>query len=81
MKIAVVGAGPAGFSFTSRVLKIAPHANINIFEKRSAPYGLVRYGVAPDHSEVRVRHVLNFNFYHLALIYIQSQSPNKIYMF
>ena len=54
MKVGVVGAGPAGMTFSGRVLQKLPHAQINIFDKRPLPYGLVRYGVAPDHPEVKV---------------------------
>ncbi len=55
MKIGVVGSGPAGMAFAGRVLQKIPHAHINIFDRRALPFGLVRYGVAPDHPEVKVR--------------------------
>lgn len=54
MHFAIIGAGPAGLSLAARILKLVPSARINIFEKRNAPYGLARYGVAPDHSDARV---------------------------
>jgi len=31
-----------------------PTAEVDILEKLPVPFGLVRYGVAPDHPEVKV---------------------------
>ena len=54
-KVAVVGSGPAGFYTTQELLKSKTHDfHVDIFEKAAAPFGLVRYGVAPDHPEVIV---------------------------
>lgn len=55
-KVAIVGAGPAGFYTAHHLLhKCPPQTNIEIdfIEKLPAPYGLSRYGVAPDHPEVK----------------------------
>ncbi|WP_119696422.1 FAD-dependent oxidoreductase [Microbacterium halotolerans] len=52
-RIAVVGAGPAGIYAADILLGLAPTASIDLFEKLPAPYGLVRYGVAPDHPRIR----------------------------
>ncbi len=52
-RIAVVGAGPAGIYAADILLDLAPTASIDLFEKLPAPYGLVRYGVAPDHPRIR----------------------------
>jgi len=52
-QIAVVGAGPAGFYATQHIIKALPHAQVDIYEKLPVPFGLVRYGVAPDHPEVK----------------------------
>jgi len=52
-QIAVVGAGPAGYYATQIIAKALPHATIDMYEKLPVPYGLVRYGVAPDHHEVK----------------------------
>ncbi|KAJ2078856.1 NADPH-adrenodoxin reductase [Coemansia sp. RSA 988] len=51
--IAVVGGGAAGFYTSARILQKVKDANIDIFEKLPTPHGLVRYGVAPDHPEVK----------------------------
>ncbi|KAJ2310946.1 NADPH-adrenodoxin reductase [Coemansia sp. RSA 2705] len=51
--IAVVGGGAAGFYTAARLLSKTPDVHVDIFERLPAPYGLVRYGVAPDHPEVK----------------------------
>src|SRR5688572_27648949 len=56
LKLAVVGSGPSAFYVASRVLKLLPdtqNVRIHLYDKLFAPYGLVRYGVAPDHPEVK----------------------------
>ncbi len=53
MRIAIVGAGPSGFFLAGELLKRCPAAAVVMFEQRVAPYGLVRYGVAPDHTATR----------------------------
>ena len=52
-RVAIVGAGPAGIYAADILLGLAPAASIDLFEKLPAPYGLVRYGVAPDHPRIR----------------------------
>jgi ferredoxin--NADP+ reductase len=49
MAIAIVGSGPAGFYTADMLSKALPNQQVHIFERLSLPYGLVRYGVAPDH--------------------------------
>ncbi|KAJ2235512.1 NADPH-adrenodoxin reductase, partial [Coemansia sp. RSA 485] len=51
--IAVVGGGAAGFYTASRILAKTNNVFVDIFERLPAPHGLVRYGVAPDHPEVK----------------------------
>lgn len=53
MNVAVIGAGPSGFFVAEEVLKRCPGCEVHMYEKRVAPYGLVRYGVAPDHQLTR----------------------------
>ncbi len=53
LSVAVVGAGPAGFYAADAVLSAFPDAEINIIEQWPAPFGLVRYGVAPDHLSTK----------------------------
>ena len=49
----MVGSGPAGFYTTQELLKSQSlKFSVDIFEKSAVPFGLVRFGVAPDHPEV-----------------------------
>lgn len=52
-KFAIVGSGPAGLYAAEALLKNVPDCHIDVFEKYPAPYGLIRYGVAPDHYKTR----------------------------
>lgn len=52
LKVSIVGAGPAGFYTAQQVLK-HPGATVDIYEGLPVPFGLVRFGVAPDHPEVK----------------------------
>ncbi|KJE91862.1 ferrodoxin-NADP(+) reductase [Capsaspora owczarzaki ATCC 30864] len=51
--IAIVGGGPAGFYVAHHLLKHRQDITVDIFERLRMPFGLVRYGVAPDHPEVK----------------------------
>ncbi|RUP45030.1 hypothetical protein BC936DRAFT_148709 [Jimgerdemannia flammicorona] len=53
-RLAVIGSGPAGFYTAHKVLKEIPNAFIDMYEALPVPHGLVRFGVAPDHPEVKV---------------------------
>ncbi|RIA91244.1 hypothetical protein C1645_796969 [Glomus cerebriforme] len=52
-RLAVIGSGPAGFYTAYRVLKDHQNTLIDMYEALPVPFGLVRYGVAPDHPEVK----------------------------
>lgn len=52
-RIAIVGSGPAGFYVADKLLKRNGALHLDMFEKSCFPYGLLRYGVAPDHPEIR----------------------------
>jgi adrenodoxin-NADP+ reductase len=65
LKLAIIGGGPSSFYVASRLLSLFPkdeplssQLRIHIYDKLWAPHGLVRYGVAPDHPEVKVRPAL-----------------------
>ncbi|WP_074856526.1 FAD-dependent oxidoreductase [Ectopseudomonas oleovorans] len=47
--IAIVGSGPSGCYMAQTLRKAWPEAPITLFERLPVPYGLARYGVAPDH--------------------------------
>lgn len=51
--IAIVGAGPAGIYAADILSKSGLEVSIDLYEKLPAPYGLVRYGVAPDHPRIK----------------------------
>jgi hypothetical protein len=54
LRLAVIGSGPAGFYTAARVMARLPDARVDMYEQLPVPYGLVRFGVAPDHPEVKV---------------------------
>ncbi|XP_075986331.1 NADPH:adrenodoxin oxidoreductase, mitochondrial [Anticarsia gemmatalis] len=70
-QVCIVGAGPAGFYAAMHLTKKLESVNIDIIEKLPVPFGLIRYGVAPDHPEVKnvinqftkVAKQANVNFY------------------
>jgi NADPH-dependent glutamate synthase beta subunit-like oxidoreductase len=49
-QIAIIGSGPAGCYLAESLLRVTPDTSIDIFERLPVPFGLVRYGVAPDHQ-------------------------------
>jgi ferredoxin--NADP+ reductase len=55
LRLAIVGAGPAGIYAADILLKAERRfdVSIDLFEQLPAPYGLVRYGVAPDHPRIK----------------------------
>jgi len=55
LRLAIVGAGPAGIYAADILTKTEKHfdVSIDLFEQLPAPYGLVRYGVAPDHPRIK----------------------------
>lgn len=53
LRVAVVGAGPAGFYATEALLKAREAVNVDLFDRLPTPYGLVRFGVAPDHQKIK----------------------------
>ena len=55
LSLAVIGAGPAGIYASDLILKAERDfdVSIDLFDLLPAPYGLVRYGVAPDHPRIK----------------------------
>ena len=52
-RVAIIGAGPAGI-YAGNILKNQhPDVAIDLFDSLPAPYGLIRYGVAPDHPRIK----------------------------
>lgn len=54
LRIAVVGAGPSGFFVAEKLFaQAAKPVAVDLFERLPTPYGLVRFGVAPDHEKIK----------------------------
>jgi ferredoxin--NADP+ reductase len=57
LRVAIVGAGPAGIYagniLANSVRDAGGDVAIDLFESLPAPYGLIRYGVAPDHPRIK----------------------------
>ncbi len=54
MRIAIIGAGPAGFYAAEALLKRTDTViHVDVFDRLPTPYGLVRAGVAPDHPSIK----------------------------
>ncbi len=55
LRVAIVGAGASGLYAAESLIKQQEiHVSIDIFNSVPAPYGLVRYGVAPDHQKIKM---------------------------
>ncbi|AOW93314.1 pyridine nucleotide-disulfide oxidoreductase [Rhodococcus sp. WMMA185] len=57
LRVAIVGAGPAGIYAADALMKSDTASDggisIDLFERMPAPFGLIRYGVAPDHPRIK----------------------------
>jgi ferredoxin--NADP+ reductase len=57
IRVAIIGAGPAGIYAADALMKSDvgqdPGVSIDLFERLPAPFGLIRYGVAPDHPRIK----------------------------
>jgi ferredoxin--NADP+ reductase len=52
LRVAVIGSGPAGV-YAAAALSRAGDVEVDVLDRLPAPYGLVRYGVAPDHVKMK----------------------------
>ncbi len=53
LRVAIVGSGPSAFYAADDLLKQKLNIKVDMFEKLPVPFGLVRYGVAPDHAKIK----------------------------
>ena len=54
LRVAVVGSGPAGFYASDALLRSDdPPVSVDLLDRLPTPWGLVRFGVAPDHENIR----------------------------
>jgi len=64
-RVAVVGAGPAGLYSVESLVESTSGVGVDVFDRLPTPYGLVRYGVAPDNQKMKsVTRVLRTAFDH-----------------
>lgn len=52
-RVAIVGAGPSGLFAASALLAGHLGVRIDVLDRLPTPFGLVRYGVAPDHTSIK----------------------------
>lgn len=53
LRVAVIGSGPAGIYASDALMKSDQDVSIDLYERMPAPFGLIRYGVAPDHPRIK----------------------------
>lgn len=54
MRVAIIGAGPAGFYAAERLFKETELViEVDMYDRLPTPFGLVRNGVAPDHQKIK----------------------------
>ncbi len=54
LRVAIIGAGPAGYYAAEHLLRQpAVVVEVDMFDRLPTPYGLVRFGVAPDHQKIK----------------------------
>ena len=54
LRIAIIGAGPSGIYAAEALIKQTEiNVSVDVFDRLPTPYGLVRYGVAPDHQTIK----------------------------
>lgn len=54
LRVAIVGAGPAGFFLAEKLLgQSEMRVAVDLYDRLPTPYGLVRFGVAPDHEKIK----------------------------
>jgi len=53
IRVAIFGAGPAGIYAGNILANSYENVTIDLFDLLPAPYGLIRYGVAPDHPRIK----------------------------
>ncbi|MGW3140485.1 FAD-dependent oxidoreductase, partial [Streptomyces sp. NPDC001139] len=53
LHVAVVGSGPSGCYTAQSLVQADPEVLVDVLDRLPCPYGLVRYGVAPDHEKIK----------------------------
>ncbi|MEU9404322.1 FAD-dependent oxidoreductase [Streptomyces sp. NPDC048281] len=53
LRVAVVGSGPSGCYTAQNLVQLDSTVRVDVLDRLPCPYGLVRYGVAPDHEKIK----------------------------
>ncbi|MFJ7176268.1 FAD-dependent oxidoreductase [Streptomyces massasporeus] len=53
LRVAVVGSGPSGCYTAQSLVQLDSEVHVDVLDRLPCPYGLVRYGVAPDHEKIK----------------------------
>ncbi|MFD3587842.1 FAD-dependent oxidoreductase [Streptomyces sp. NPDC058683] len=53
LRVAVIGSGPSGCYTAQNLVQLHPTVVVDVLDRLPCPYGLVRYGVAPDHEKIK----------------------------
>ncbi|MGW8888430.1 FAD-dependent oxidoreductase [Streptomyces sp. NPDC055749] len=55
LRVAVIGSGPSGVYAAQALTQqsLVPDVRVHVLDRLPTPYGLVRYGVAPDHEKIK----------------------------
>ncbi|MFF5858493.1 FAD-dependent oxidoreductase [Streptomyces sp. NPDC012751] len=53
LRVAVVGSGPSGCYTAQSLIQRDPGVLVDVLDRLPCPFGLVRYGVAPDHEKIK----------------------------
>ncbi len=54
LRVAIVGSGPSGFYAAEALLESGLEVRVDLIERLPVPFGLVRFGVAPDHPKLKM---------------------------
>jgi len=77
-QVAIVGSGPSGFYVAEALVNSGISTEITILERLPCPYGLVRYGVAPDHQKLKsVSHTLDAIAEHPSVTFLGNLEVGK----
>lgn len=86
LRVAIIGAGPTGFYTAEHLFKQKEYVvSVDMFDRLPVPFGLVRYGVAPDHQKIKSvtavydRIAQNPAFRFLATCKLAKTSPSPNY--
>ncbi|WP_210586231.1 FAD-dependent oxidoreductase [Streptomyces sp. GESEQ-35] len=53
LRVAVIGSGPSGVYTAQSLVQLHSGVLVDVLDRLPCPYGLVRYGVAPDHEKIK----------------------------